>query len=182
MKNNSINWKRGFFRIWFIATAIWCAGVFLHYFGANTKQISWFSIQEDVTIHVKFSDTETWNYPANWGYDRIRDDIKKRVATSKVAEQKWAAEVPEKRKAECRNISNSMPFKEQPEDCVKLFFSSFGELVEPTGWETQIEALQSSGWTILAAALPFAAIPPIALFVFGALLIWIGRGFRRNTL
>jgi hypothetical protein len=31
------------------------------------------------TVHVKFSDTETWDYPAEWGDERIRADLKRRI-------------------------------------------------------------------------------------------------------
>jgi hypothetical protein len=32
------------------------------------------------TIHVKISDTETWDCPASWGAERINSDLKRRLA------------------------------------------------------------------------------------------------------
>jgi hypothetical protein len=42
-------------------------------------------------VHVKFSNTETWDYPAEWGVERIEAALKKRVQELDQKERAWLA-------------------------------------------------------------------------------------------
>jgi len=74
-------------------------------------------------VRVKFSNTETWDYPAEWGVERIEANLKRRVQELDRKEQAWLATVSESRKAECRAIPSTTPFTDQPADCVRMFFA-----------------------------------------------------------
>jgi hypothetical protein len=70
-----INWRRGAVRLWMIGSFLWCA-LALSIPLANSN-VTWLPAHPSATVHVKISDTETWDYPAEWGVQRIRDDIQK---------------------------------------------------------------------------------------------------------
>jgi len=110
-----INWRRGALRLWVIASALWCGAVFsialLEHKNTNSFPAA------SLVVHVRISDTETWDYPAEWGVQRIRDDLEKRLAALDEKEHEWAALLPASRKAECGAIPPSTPFANQPGDC-----------------------------------------------------------------
>jgi hypothetical protein len=123
----TINWRRGMFRVWLVLSVAWCALSVV--VALSQKNISWGSATK---IHVKISNTDTWDYPADWGVARITADVERRLADLDRQDQEWAASVSESRKAQCRAIPSTTPFADQPEDCVKLFFSSrFSRAVPP---------------------------------------------------
>jgi hypothetical protein len=122
---------------------------------------------------VQFSYTETWDYPVEWGEKRIRADLEKRIAAENAEERKWVAELPEDRKAVCRDWPNKTPSIELPADCERLFVATNSELAVPTGWEAQ---LPQPIWS--ATRLLWALGPPVAAFLLGAGMIWVGDGFR----
>jgi hypothetical protein len=90
-------------------------------------------------VHVRVSNTVTWDYPAEWGVQRIGEDLEKRLGAEDEKDREWAAEVPASRKAECLAIPPTTPFSDQPADCVRLFFARDKRAV-PSGWESQIAA------------------------------------------
>jgi len=124
IRTAGINWRRGALRLWVIASVLWCAVVFsVVSVGLTTDNVSWFPADSPATIHVRISDSETWDYPANWGVQRIRDDLRKRLAAADEKKYRdWAAQVPAARKAECRAIPPTTPFADEPDDCVRLAF------------------------------------------------------------
>jgi hypothetical protein len=158
-----INWQRAL-RSWALASALWCAAV--------ASYIAFTPSPSPTTVHVRFSDNETWDYPSEWGAVQIRQDLERRVAALHAKELKEAAEMPEVRKALCRAIPGNTPFDQQPADCVKLFFSR-DPLAVPEGWEYQIPKPPLSVWQGVLLAVG----PPLFLLVLvGAL----GKDRRKN--
>jgi hypothetical protein len=173
-----INWKRGAFRLWSIASALWCAAVF--FVVLMTKQVSLSYVDASTTVHVRISNTETWDYPAEWGVQRIRDDLRKRLAAEDEKDREWAAQVPAARKAECRAIPPTTPFADQPPDCVRLFFVNDPRAV-PSDWESQIGTAPVSAWDVIAVAVPWSIGAPLMVFALGASLFWAFAGFKRGS-
>ena len=67
-----INWQRGALRLWIVATVAWCAVVVV---------LNWNKMEVAATpgtVHIKFSDTETWDYPVAWGVERIEARFEKK--------------------------------------------------------------------------------------------------------
>ena len=56
-------------RLWIIATVAWCAVIVV----LNWNKMETAATSE--TVHVKFSDTETWDHPVTWGVERIQADL-----------------------------------------------------------------------------------------------------------
>jgi hypothetical protein len=78
MRTTGINWKRGALRLWIVASALWCAVVFAVALVSTTNETSFLPADSPATVHVRISNTETWDYPAEWGVPRIRDDLKRK--------------------------------------------------------------------------------------------------------
>ena len=159
-------WKRGLFRLWLLSSALWAAT-------ASAIAVRNETGRAPVTsVHVKFSNTETWDYPVEWGEKRIRADLEERIAAKAAEERKWVAELPEDRKAACRDWPKSTPLIPLPADCERLFSATNSELAVPTGWEAQ---LPQPLWT--TALLLRALGPPAAVFLLGVAMFWVGHGF-----
>lgn len=168
------NWKRGTIRIWIVVSALWCAAI--GYITLKDAPVSPLPTIHTI-VHVKISNTETWDYPSEMGVEAIRSDIKKRLKENDATDRAWAEKLPEKQKAECRAIPPNTPFTAQPPDCVKLFFTCCDAVV-PSGWENQIVSQASPLWETLVKALPIATGPPLLLLILGLITVWIIRGFR----
>jgi hypothetical protein len=158
------NWRRGTLRIWIMASVLWCA------------VIAVISVKDSI-VHVKISNTETWDYPSEMGVDAIRDDLRQRLKALDVEDRAWAANLSESRRAECHAIASSTPFTDQPSDCVKLFFSKDDRAV-PTGWEDQIVPANSSLGQVIVRTATLAIGPPLLVLTLGLALIWVVAGFR----
>jgi hypothetical protein len=157
-----INWRRGAFRLWIIASVLWCALAFS--VALTNTNVTWFSsTKSPATIHVRISNTETWDYPSEWGVQRIRDDLQKRLAAEDEREREWAAQLPAARKAECRARRPTTKWEDEPADCARLFPVDIGFIsVAPDDWEAQVKTPSMSAWNAIAAALPGAVGPPLA--------------------
>jgi len=177
-RTSGINWRRGAFRLWLVASGLWGVAA-LTVPLANTN-VTWFPSASSGTVHIKISDTKTWDYPAAWGVQRIRDVLEKRLAAEDAKDREWAAQLPEARMAECKAIPPTTPFVDQPPDCVRLFFAA--ELgatsVVPSGWESQVKTASISAWSVIATTMPWAVRPPLVLLALGASLFWAFAGFR----
>jgi hypothetical protein len=136
-----INWSPGIFRIWVVVSIMWCALVALVF--ANRLNIAW-PLADPRAIHVKISDTETWDYPADWDVARIKADLKKRVEGLNQKDREWLAGLSDMRKAECgpnkthpmmSDINHALNRGQTPfdEECEKSFWVMSGPLVVPTG-------------------------------------------------
>ena len=165
-----MKWKSGLFRLWLVSSALWTATVLAIAIQNETGRAP------STSVHVKFSNTETWDYPVEWGETRIRAALEERIAAKTAEERKWVVEMPEDRKAFCRDFPNKTPSAELPEDCEKLFVATNSELAVPTGWEDQ---LPQPIWT--TALLLWALGPPAAVFLLGVAMTWVGHGFRPKT-
>lgn len=211
----AINWRRGALRLWVVASVLWCTIIFS--MRLSNENVTWLPSKE--MVNIKISDTVTWDYPAEWGVEKIRDDLKKRLVAKDEEEREWAAHVPASLKAQCGAIPPTTPFADQPADCVRLFFSNYKSVV-PTGWESQIaqtaphckngapsckpwerdwnkgdlkpgsvvseegiieQPRSVSAWEVIAAAIPWAIIPPLAALAFGSSLFWGFAGFKSGS-
>jgi hypothetical protein len=97
-----INWRRGALRLWMVAAVAWCTVIVV---------LNWNKIvaATSETVHIKFSNTETWDYPVAWGVERIEADLKRRLDALNKAEEEWFAGVSEARKAKCHAIPSNTP-------------------------------------------------------------------------
>ena len=135
-ETRGINWRRGAFRLWIIASVLWFGAVFSVALLAN-RNGSGVPAYSPV-VHVKISNTVTWDYPVEWGVQQIRYDLEKRLAAEDEKDREWAAQVPASRKSECDAISQQIRgFRTNPDDCVRLIFARDRRAV-PSGWESQI--------------------------------------------
>ena len=66
-----INWQRGALRLWIVATVAWCAVIVV--LNWNKTEVA----ATSETVHIKFSDTETWDYPVAWGVRAHRSRLEK---------------------------------------------------------------------------------------------------------
>jgi hypothetical protein len=83
-----VNFRRGAFRLWVLASVLWCAGIiFVTAVAMNVAS----PFAAPPMVHVKFSNTETWDYPAEWGVERIEAALKKRVQELDQKERAWLA-------------------------------------------------------------------------------------------
>src|ERR1700730_1613112 len=125
-----INWRRGALRLWMVVSDLWSALIAIVL--SEQLNIAWPFATPQV-VHVKISDTETWDYPAEWGVARIEADLKKRVEELDRKDREWLAGVPEARKAECRagttdpvisDINRALKGEQAPfrEDCERMFW------------------------------------------------------------
>jgi hypothetical protein len=174
-----INWARGLLRLWIIASVAWCLAIFS--LRLSIEKVTWLLSQ--TMVHVKISNTEQIDYPAEWGVQRIREDLEKRMVAWDQKDRDWAAQLSESRKAECRPLID-LKFADYPpnlkEDCLRLFFVG-GHHGWHGGWESQVEALPKLGWNVLIAAAPLALGPPFVLLVLGASILWAFAGFKRSS-
>jgi hypothetical protein len=169
---------KGLLRLWVVASVAWVCAI--SYFVWPSAPVAWhWSVSP--MIHVKISDTETLDYPRDWGVLRIRDDLKKKVADENEQDQKWAATVSPERKAFCDALSKSNSTLEKvPEDCAKLFWMDLGLVAAaiPTGWEGQLSNLPIPIYKVVLMIAPWALGPPVLLFIAGLAVRWVARGFR----
>ena len=132
-----INWQRGALRLWIVAAVVWCAVIVV---------LNWSEMEVATTsntVHIKFTDTETWDYPVAWGVERIEADLKTRLEALDKAELEWFARVPSARKAECRAIPPDTLFVNMPKDCVRMVFAEFQKdgskrVVADTDWQARV--------------------------------------------
>lgn len=131
-------------------------------------------------VHVKVSNSETWDYPPEWGLERIKEDLKRRLAAEDEADRRWAASLPPARKAECDSLAKDTPMSDQPDDCNRLFWIGFGfARAMPTGWESQLEP-QTPFSAAVERALALGFGPPVLALVLGATFGWVLAGFRER--
>jgi len=166
----TINWRRGLLRLWIVAALVWCSVVAIN---ANIPPAS------DL-VHIKFSNTETWDYPVAWGVDRIEADLKTRIDAKEKAEHAWVAEVPDARKAECKAIPKNTLFSDMPKDCVRIFFADM-KLAVPDGWQAEVQNTSAKRWGAIKSIALWAIVPPLAALVLGLLLGWVSAGFRQSS-
>jgi hypothetical protein len=175
-----INWRLGTFRLWIIVSGLWSAVVFSVML--TNRNIIWSPSNSPATVHVKISDTETWDYPTDWGVQRIEEDLKKRLAAKDEKEREWAAQLPAARKAQCRAIPPTTAFDDQPADCVRFYFADGGFISGvPNGWEAQVKAPSAPAWSVIATAMPWAVGPPLVVLALGASLFWAFAGFSLGS-
>ena len=171
-----INWKRGVLRLWTLFSMLWC--VFVLILLSNRSNIDW-SFSADRIVHVKFSNTETWDYPAEWGIPRIEVDLKRRIDELNQQNRDWLATIPAEQKAACgagtkdrfgssmRDI-DALKRDVAKGECDKIFWATAGDLVVPSGWEGQISDAPLSFWRAIPKLAPWVIGPPLGLLALGA--------------
>jgi hypothetical protein len=184
---SNINWRRGTLRFCLVLSVLWCAAVV--FMGLNRPlaapqrflvKVSKF--RATTSGGAKVSPTETWDYPADWGVARITADVKRRVADLDRKDREWAVSVPESRKAQCRAIPPTTPFADQPEDCVRMFFSRDNG----AGWETDETGVGGppiSIWRAIEDIAPWAIAWSAAglVMALGASVFWALAGFNLKS-
>jgi hypothetical protein len=168
----NVNWRRGLLRLWMVATLAWCVVI---------VALNWNKMEVAATpemVHIKFSNTETWDYPVAWGVERIKADLERRIDALNKAEEEWLAGVSEARKAECRAIPGSTLFSDMPKDCVRMFFAR-DKLAVPSGWEAEVNKASAASWRAITQLTVWAIGPPLFVLGFGVSLTWAFAGFRR---
>ena len=125
IKNNlttSINWRLGALQLWIVASFLWCAAVVCLML-LNNPNANWFNLGS-TTVHVKFSNSVTWDYPAEWGLQRITADLEKRVAEEDKRSRTGLRNSPHRSRRSAAQSNSTMPFANQSADCVRLFSST----------------------------------------------------------
>ena len=168
-----IDWQRGAVRLWTVAAVAWCAVIVV--LNWNKMEIATHS----ETVHIKFSNTETWDYPTAWGVARIEADLKTRLEDVDRAEQEWFAAVPETRKVECRAIPKNTLFSDMPKDCVKMVFVGSKHAM-PDGWQAEVRNATAASWQAITKLALWALGPPLFILALGVSLIWAFSGFKRD--
>jgi hypothetical protein len=171
-----IRWRRGATRLWIVISVLWC--VVTVSIAATSTHVAW-PWTHLTTIHVKISNTETWDYPAEWGDARITEDLTKRLADLDKQDREWAAKVPAVRKAECSAIPSTVPFSGQPQDCVRLFLANDSRAV-PEDWRMQLLNMPVPIGRAATEVLPWVLGPPLLLLILGAAFTWVLSGFRQT--
>lgn len=171
----TINWRRGALRFWIVLSLLWCGAVMVT--ALNRIDVAWPFVSVP-KVHVKISNTETWDYPPEWGVDRIEADLKRRLADLDRKDREWADSVSEARKAECRAIPDTTPFANQPDDCVRLFFSK-SDRAAPSGWEAEVRQAPVPISQVIIEIAPWAIIPPLLVIALGISVFWAVAGFKR---
>jgi hypothetical protein len=129
------------------------------------------------TVHIKLSNTETWDYPVAWGVEHIEADLKRRLDALDKAELEWFAGVPEARKAECHAIPPNTLFSDMPKDCVRMVFVGSKRAVYG-GWEAQVANASAARWQAITQLTLWTLGPPLFVLALGLSLIWAFAGFR----
>jgi hypothetical protein len=176
MRAIDINWRQGWFRLWLICSLLWCSSII--WMKLDNETVTWNPWSLPAMVHVKISNTETWDFPAEWGVERITDALKRRLADEDKKEHEWASQLPDARKAECKAFPTTTKFEDEPSDCVRLFWAETGVIpVVPRGWEPQARP-SVPAWLAIATISPWAVVVPLAVLVLGASLSWALAGFK----
>src|SRR5215475_13158269 len=106
-----MKWQRALFGLWLLSSVLWAAAVVV--IAVRTERARPLT----TSVRVEFSYIETWDFPVEWGEKRIRAALEERIAVLNAEERKWVAEMPEDRKAVCRNWFKSTSVTPFPADC-----------------------------------------------------------------
>ena len=112
------NYKQGFFRLWVVSSVLWIAvsAGFL----ATSSTIIWPTYRNSV-VHVKFSNTETWDFCCDLGEASITKALKLRLDNYYSKEREWANTLSQEKISECSKLPESMKFENMPPDCNLAF-------------------------------------------------------------
>ena len=161
-----------------VIAVVWCAAVIG--MAVLTAHISW-PWTPPFAVHVRFSATETWDYPAGMGEALIAADVAKRVAKLGRQELEWADGLSAAQKAECFANPTTRPSDARSVDCARLVFASAGFVpAVPNEWRTQLLSQPQPLHEVLIDALPRLIGPPLLLLILGAALSWVASGFGRT--
>jgi len=186
----TISWRRGIFRLWLLMSVIWCAAIWIILL--QYRNIDW-SLSSDRLVHVKFSNTETWDYPPDWGEDRIGADLEKRIETKNREVRDWLATVPEDQRAACSakpsdrfanaqaDIEKALKAGIPDSECEKIFWATAGTLVVPIDWKDQLRNVPLSLRQATPLLAEWAFGPPLLLLGLGIAVSWVLAGFRINV-
>lgn len=169
------NWTRGALRLWIVATVLWSAGVTFN--GLQNMEVRW-PLSPSRTVHVGFG-TAIWDYPADWGVERITVSIQKRLSDLERKERDWAATLPEQKVRECNTIAATKSWTEMTGECGR-FVSASHKLYVLSGWEEQLKDDRKSVVEAARILAPTMLGPPLLLLAIGVALFWALAGFTRD--
>ena len=137
------------------------------------------------TVHIKFTDAETWDYPVAWGVERIEADLKTRLEALDKAELEWFARVPLARKAVCRAFPPDTLFTDMPKDCARMALAELQKdtnskrMVTDHDWQARVSNASAERWQAITKLTLWVLGPPLFVLALGLSLIWALAGFRR---
>jgi hypothetical protein len=157
-------------------------------FAWQYMNVDWTS-SADRMVHVKFSNTETWDYLKDWGTARIEADVQARIDRKNKEVSNWLATIPQDQKALCgyeqsdktaalltlseRALKASIP----TDECDKIFWATAGTFAVPSDWKSQLYDDPLSVWQAMRLLAPWAVNPPLFLLCLGVALCWALSGF-----
>ena len=161
-----MNWRRGAFRLWMLASVLWCAGVFVD--GVRTMDVAW--PLSDRVVELKFTDGETRRYPATWGRERITAAANQRgneIVEAEIAKTKRCSTEPRPKDCKYWEGNSAIPRNEREWYPLPLL----GPLYPPLSiWEAMAQRAPQLA--------PMALGPPLLVLAVGAALFWALAGFR----
>jgi hypothetical protein len=171
-----------------LASILWCAAVLI--FALWYMNIDW-TFSADHMVHVKFSNTETWDYPKELGLERIRDAIKAQIDRKNQERLARIASLPEDKKAcvagnsrfdsTLAAVNQALQNNILKDECQKIFWDTAGEYAVPTDWEYQLANDPISFGRAMRSLAPWLLGPPLLLLGLGAAFFWALAGFRHSA-
>jgi len=151
-----MNWRRGFFRIWIICSITWCVAVLLI---AWPDRVEW-PWSPPLVIHVRMPDNAMLDYPFQWGIDHIKTDLQKQMNVHP------GPQFDPKTDPFCivRDAPGCDPKTPWP---------------VPTDWEQQFSNPPLPIMTAFKNLSFVAAVPSLLLLLFGSIVGWTIKGFKR---
>ena len=159
-----INWHRGL-RLWAVASVVWCAAV--------AAYIAFTPPASSTTVHVKFSNKETWTTPAigeRYELGRTLSDELPRCMRKNWKKLQKCLMRGKQNVARFRRMSRLPTNRPIVSSC----FSACDPLVVPKGWEYQIPKPPVSVWQGILIAIG----PPLFVLVLVGALGAQGREAR----
>lgn len=154
-----MNWRRGTFRLWVIASAVWL--VIAAVISINLlRQVSAPIVFHDGTITIVF--------PGNTSLPNAKKAVLNYLRTQPVSEQE---EFEFRRRAEQENAAPQLKPVTDPAILDELNYGDRAKAIIGSYHP-------NSYWMALAKSLAIILLPPLSLFAAGMSALWVSAGFR----